>query len=316
MPDDPVYLVPYDPTWPSQFEEERAQLARVLSPWLVGPIEHIGSTAVPGLTAKPVIDIMAGVRDLPSSLDARAALAPLNYENFPHRPDVMHWFCKPSPARRTHHLHLVPVQSALWAERVLFRDYLRSSSATAAEYAALKVALAVRHQFDREAYTEAKGAFVRSILDRAHGQTERPASSKPIPSYVDFGCNRMKKIDTCSTLRDSPSSSYAGVAAATRAPNTISLRRGGLRSGGDGLRRPPFADHSGPRSFRSRGSVPPPGPVRADRLLVVVHVERAVDEIRNISARPATRVEAGIVGGLAPTVWTWRCRSRIGVASA
>ena len=179
MRDEPVFLVPYDPTWPSQFEEERAELARVLSPWLAGPIEHIGSTAVPGLMAKPVIDIMAGVRDLPSSLFARAALAPLNYEYFPHRPDVMHWFCKPSPERRTHHLHLVPVQSALWAERVLFRDYLRLSSATAAEYAALKLALAVQHQFDREAYTDAKGAFVRSILDRARGQNERPASEQP-----------------------------------------------------------------------------------------------------------------------------------------
>jgi GrpB-like predicted nucleotidyltransferase (UPF0157 family) len=164
--EEPIYLVPYDPTWPRQFEEERAQLARVLSPWLVGPIEHIGSTAVPGLVAKPIIDIMAGVRDLPSSLDARAALEPLDYVYFPYRSDVMHWFCKPSPAHRTHHLHLVPVQSALWAERVMFRDHLRSSSETADEYAALKVSLAAQHQFDREAYTDAKGAFVRSILDR------------------------------------------------------------------------------------------------------------------------------------------------------
>lgn len=174
--EEPIYLVPYDPTWPRQFEEERARLAQVLSPWLVGPIEHIGSTAVPGLTAKPVIDIMAGVRDLPSSLDARAAIALLDYVYFPHRPDVMHWFCKPSPARRTHHLHLVPVTSALWGERVTFRDYLRSSPAAAAEYATLKQALAVQHQFDREAYTDAKGAFVRSILERAREQTLRPVS--------------------------------------------------------------------------------------------------------------------------------------------
>ena len=146
-------------------------LARALSPWLAGPIEHIGSTAVPGLTAKPVIDIMAGVRDLESSVDARVPLAALHYMYFPYRPDVMHWFCKPSPGRRTHHLHLVPVKSALWTERLIFRDYLRSSSATAAEYAALKVALAVQHQFDREAYTDAKGAFVRAVLDRARGET-------------------------------------------------------------------------------------------------------------------------------------------------
>lgn len=167
--EEPIYLVPYDPTWPGRFEDERARLARTLSPWLAGPIEHIGSTAVPALTAKPVIDIMAGVRDLPSSLEARDALALLDYVYFPYRADVMHWFCKPSPARRTHHLHLVPVESALWDERVIFRDYLRSSPAAAAEYAALKAALAAEHPFDREAYTEAKGGFVRSILDRARG---------------------------------------------------------------------------------------------------------------------------------------------------
>ena len=169
MREEPIFLLPYDPSWPRQFEEERAGLTRVLSRWLEGPIEHIGSTAVPGLTAKPVIDIMAGVRDLPSSLDARTALALLEYVYFPYRPEVMHWFCKPSPVRRTHHLHLVPVQSALWAERLLFRDYLRSSPEAAAEYAALKTALAVEYRFDREAYTNAKGAFVEAILRRARG---------------------------------------------------------------------------------------------------------------------------------------------------
>lgn len=168
-PEEPIRLAPYDAAWPRRFERERALLEGVLGAWLAGPIEHIGSTAVPGLTAKPVIDIMAGVRDLPSSLEARAPLAALDYVYFPYRPDVMHWFCKPSPARRTHHLHLVPVESPLWADRLTFRDYLRGSAAVATEYAALKVALAERHRFDREAYTEAKGEFVGSVLRRARG---------------------------------------------------------------------------------------------------------------------------------------------------
>ena len=166
MGEEPIYIAPYDPAWPRLFEEERRRLESVLSPWLEGPIEHIGSTAVPGLAAKPVIDIMAGVRDLPSSLDARDVLVSLDYMYFPYRPDVMHWFCKPSPAHRTHHLHLVPVTSSLWSERLAFRDYLRSSPAAAAEYAALKAPLAARHCLDREAYTDAKGEFVRSILER------------------------------------------------------------------------------------------------------------------------------------------------------
>lgn len=167
--DESIRLVPYDPTWPRRFEEERDRLERVLRPWLAGPIEHIGSTAISGVAAKPIIDIMAGVRDLPSSLAARDALHPLHYMYFPYRTEVMHWFCKPSPARRTHHLHLVPVDSALWAERLLFRDYLRAVPAAAAEYGRLKAALAVVHRFDREAYTDAKGPFVRSVIDRARG---------------------------------------------------------------------------------------------------------------------------------------------------
>jgi GrpB-like predicted nucleotidyltransferase (UPF0157 family) len=165
--EEPIFLVPYDPLWPQRFEEERAVLASALQAWLAGPIEHIGSTAVPGLTAKPIIDIMAGVKDLASSVPAQAALASLNYMYFPYRPDVMHWFCKPSPAQRTHHLHLVPVQSPLWVERLLFRDFLRRYPPAAADYAALKETLAAKHALDREAYTEAKSEFVQSILERA-----------------------------------------------------------------------------------------------------------------------------------------------------
>jgi GrpB-like predicted nucleotidyltransferase (UPF0157 family) len=162
-----VFLVPYDPAWPRRFEQERELLAPALANWITGTIEHIGSTAVPELLAKPIIDIMVGVRDLPSSMTARDALASLDYHYFPYRPDVMHWFCKPSPAHRTHHLHLVPFQSRLWTERIAFRDFLRTSPDARQQYAALKVSLADRYRTDREAYTDAKGQFVRGIVDRA-----------------------------------------------------------------------------------------------------------------------------------------------------
>jgi GrpB-like predicted nucleotidyltransferase (UPF0157 family) len=79
----------------------------------------------------------------------------------------MHWFCKPSPAHRTHHLHLVPFESRLWTERIAFRDFLRASSESRQEYAELKAALAKRYPTDREAYTEAKTQFVRGIVQRA-----------------------------------------------------------------------------------------------------------------------------------------------------
>jgi GrpB-like predicted nucleotidyltransferase (UPF0157 family) len=82
----------------------------------------------------------------------------------------MHWFCKPSPQRRTHHLHLVPYRTPLWLDRLAFRNALRGSAEVAASYAALKASLAKRHAFDREAYTEAKGDFVRRTLMRVTGE--------------------------------------------------------------------------------------------------------------------------------------------------
>jgi GrpB-like predicted nucleotidyltransferase (UPF0157 family) len=178
MLEEPILLKPYNPAWPDMFEQERAQLETVLAPWLAGPIEHIGSTAVPGLGAKSIIDIMAGVGGLASSASARPAVARLGYLYFPYRQDVMHWFCKPSPERRTHHLHLVPVGSNLWTDRLLFRDYLRNSPDAAAEYQALKTDLVVQYRLDREGYTDAKSDFVRSIIERARRESE-PARQKP-----------------------------------------------------------------------------------------------------------------------------------------
>jgi GrpB-like predicted nucleotidyltransferase (UPF0157 family) len=159
-----VRIVAYDPSWTTRFAEERAALDAVLAPWLAGPIEHIGSTAVPGLVAKPVIDIMAAVDTLDASRAALPALAPLHYVYFPYRADIMHWLCKPSDAVRTHHLHLVPFDSALWHDRLAFRDYVRRHPPVAAEYAALKLELAAKYEFDRAAYTDAKEPFVRRVL--------------------------------------------------------------------------------------------------------------------------------------------------------
>jgi GrpB-like predicted nucleotidyltransferase (UPF0157 family) len=98
---------------------------------------------------------------------ARADLAKLDYVYFPYRTDLMHWFCKPSTAHRTHHLHLVPVRSPLWVDRLLFRDFLRRHPDAAQEYSALKDALAAKYRLDREAYTDGKSEFVRSVIGRA-----------------------------------------------------------------------------------------------------------------------------------------------------
>jgi GrpB-like predicted nucleotidyltransferase (UPF0157 family) len=163
----PIIIERYDRTWPVRFESERRLLTPVLTPWLVGPIEHIGSTAVAGLAAKPIIDIMAAVAELASSRPAIEALKSLSYCYFDYRADVMHWFCKPSDFERTHHLHLVPLGSPLWRDRLAFRDRLRADAATRRSYTELKFTLAARYGDDREAYTEAKTDFIRSVLEAA-----------------------------------------------------------------------------------------------------------------------------------------------------
>jgi len=129
-----------------------------------GPIEHVGSTAVPGLKAKPIIDIMVGVKDLDSSVGAIDVLQRNGYCYYPYKTEVMHWFCKPTPEYRTHHLHLVPYDSPLWRERIKFRDILRSNGKFAEQYAQLKVSLARDLTDDRERYTELKWSFIEGVL--------------------------------------------------------------------------------------------------------------------------------------------------------
>ena len=86
-----VQLEDYDPMWPTRFAVERQRLVEVLEPWLAGPIEHVGSTAIPGLRAKPIIDIMVAVWTLEDSRPAIDVLRSLSYGYFPHRIEVMHW---------------------------------------------------------------------------------------------------------------------------------------------------------------------------------------------------------------------------------
>jgi GrpB-like predicted nucleotidyltransferase (UPF0157 family) len=165
--DEPIKLRPYDPAWPEMFRREAELLTRTLGAHLTGGVHHVGSTSVPGLTAKPIIDIMAGVRDLDSSRPCIDLLAELDYLYAPYRADVMHWFCKPDPARRTHHLHLVPADSARFTDLLAFRDYLREHPDAAAGYERLKRRLAAEHPDDRDAYTDGKSALVAELTAEA-----------------------------------------------------------------------------------------------------------------------------------------------------
>jgi GrpB-like predicted nucleotidyltransferase (UPF0157 family) len=164
-----VHIVPYDSAWPARFQSEKKILAEVLGDWVHGGIHHVGSTAVQGMAAKPVIDIMAGVRNLNEARKCIPILEKIGYCYFPYR-DYMHWFCKPSPYHRTHHLHLMEPEDPHWEARIAFRDCLRDNSEARAEYAKLKYRLAGRFRNDREAYTDGKKEFVDSVVFKALGK--------------------------------------------------------------------------------------------------------------------------------------------------
>jgi GrpB-like predicted nucleotidyltransferase (UPF0157 family) len=159
-------LVPYDDQWPRLFETECEILEGVLAPWLHGGIHHVGSTAVAGLAAKPVIDMIGGVARLEEAGAALEPLAGLGYVHGEHRPEAL-WFRKPGGVwwEATHTLHLTEPGSDLWRERLAFRDALRADAALAADYERWKLAHAARAG-DTAPYGASKTAFVTSALAR------------------------------------------------------------------------------------------------------------------------------------------------------
>ncbi|MCC7352444.1 MAG: GrpB family protein [Anaerolineae bacterium] len=164
-----VVIVAYDPRWSVMYEEEKGFLLNLLGDALAA-VEHIGSTAIPGLGAKPIIDIMAAVRRLADTEACIPALARGGYEYAPEFEVVIperRFFRKGPPGARTHHLHVVELTSEFWDRHLLFRDYLRAHPDVAEEYLQLKKALAVRFAADRPSYTEAKTDFIQGVVHKA-----------------------------------------------------------------------------------------------------------------------------------------------------
>jgi GrpB-like predicted nucleotidyltransferase (UPF0157 family) len=162
-----VEIAEYDPVWPEAYERERAAIADALGGNLLA-IEHVGSTAVPGLGAKPIVDVMVGLRELSDHARCVDPLTSLGYEHkgeygIPGR----HYFRKPVQGPRTHQVHMVEQGSAFWVRHLLFRDYLRANPDEAAAYDRLKRGLAERFGTDLEGYTEAKTEFIRSAEAKA-----------------------------------------------------------------------------------------------------------------------------------------------------
>ncbi len=169
-----VSVVPYNPEWPPRFERERNRLLHCLPEACIRRIEHFGSTAVPGMPAKPIIDILVEVTSLE---EIQKTVVPLpearRYEYF-WRPTwndgtspFYAWFIKrDSKGARTHHIHMVEKHFEHW-DRLLFRDYLRDHPKVANEYLVLKLHLASRFPNDRVAYTKAKTEFIVRVTRTA-----------------------------------------------------------------------------------------------------------------------------------------------------
>jgi GrpB-like predicted nucleotidyltransferase (UPF0157 family) len=168
-----LVIVAYDAHWPEVYAQEKAAILRAIGPRLVA-IEHVGSTAVPGLDAKPIVDVMAG---LPSLADAEGCIAPLEALGYHFVPEVMRdlpddryferWTDGYEQGIEIAHLHLTEYNSAFWREHLLFRDFLRAQPQTAAAYEQLKRGLA--QSTSGPAYVYAKTTFVQSVL--AQGRT-------------------------------------------------------------------------------------------------------------------------------------------------
>ncbi|MDI1271925.1 GrpB family protein [Polaromonas sp.] len=162
-----VSLQAYDSRWPDRFVAEQDRLL-ALFPLVFVDIEHIGSTAVPGMVAKPIVDLLAGVETMAMARSLAEPLCEAGYTTsaeFNATLTDRQWFMRWADGRRTHHLHIVVHGGPVWTRHLQFRDALRASPVLAARYAALKAELAVRHPTDREAYTSAKTAFVSSLSD-------------------------------------------------------------------------------------------------------------------------------------------------------
>jgi GrpB-like predicted nucleotidyltransferase (UPF0157 family) len=166
----PIKVFDYDPQWPKMFQKEKKQILSVISN-KVTAIEHIGSTAVAGLGAKPIIDMMIGIYQLSDAQDCVRPLETIGYEYVPEyntsMPERRYFRKGPNEPNKHFHLHMVEHGGQFWKRQLLFRDYLRTHPDTASEYYKLKKQLAAEHRQNREAYTNAKTSFIESTISKA-----------------------------------------------------------------------------------------------------------------------------------------------------
>lgn len=163
-----VQVVPHQATWHENFAHERRILQDAIGPYALD-IQHVGSTAVEGLDAKPIIDIAVAVRSLAMIAPCTSPLIALGYlDRGDHGSDGGYLFVKEcAPEVKTHHLHVVTIDDPQWRNYLCFRDLLAVDAALRAEYGALKRVLGERFGDDRQNYTRAKADFIRAVIDTA-----------------------------------------------------------------------------------------------------------------------------------------------------
>lgn len=163
----PITIVDYDPRWPRWFEEEKQRLLAALAPRVIC-IEHIGSTAVPGLAAKPILDISAALADREEIEPYKEALQALGYSELPINPIAQRrLFCKGAYNEGSHHLHVTTYGTSIWADPLLFRDYLRAHPARATIYMQVKRQAAAQHQRDLNGYHDQKSELISVLMEEA-----------------------------------------------------------------------------------------------------------------------------------------------------
>lgn len=178
-----VKLAVYDPKWAEHFRKEKELLFKVLGAKVLD-IRHIGSTSIPGMPAKPIIDILAGVKMLAEVETFKQNLNMIGYEDKGDGGEPgRRYFVKGGEARRTHHLNFCEMNGLFWTRHLAFRDYLECHPETAMEYSALKRSLAEKFPTNRGAYTAGKEEFVRSVLERAMNMTRTDSSHRDGSSH-------------------------------------------------------------------------------------------------------------------------------------
>ena len=170
LPSGKVLLFPYTVVWKRLYEEEKEILQVILGNNILD-IQHIGSTSIPGMIAKPIIDMAIAVSNFE---DAFINIRPIENLGYEYKGEFgilrRHYFVKGDP--RTHHIHMVEIESQDWINQIFFRDYLIQHPQSIKAYADLKMELAKRFPTDREAYTDGKSPFIKQILQLASYEKE------------------------------------------------------------------------------------------------------------------------------------------------